>query len=402
MNTLFHFFKDGILHALKGSVRYYLWLAFLFTLVSIGVYSYSIQYQHGLKVTGMTDHVSWGLYISNFTFFVGIAAAAVMLILPAYIFNDSDFIKVTLIGEGVAVSALIMCLGFVTVDLGSPERFWHLIPKIGYFNWPNSMLAWDVVVLNGYLVLNTLIPFYILYNHYQGKEANKKKYFPFILLSVFWAVGIHMVTAFLYAGLPARPFWNNSLLGPRFLASAFAGGPAFILVVLSVLDHNTGFKIKENVINKLALIVTVAAQINLIMLISEVFKEFYHTTEHSSSAVYLFFGLHGYDALVPWIWTAISLNVLATILLSIHKIRTNHKFLIVLCIMLFSAIWIEKGMGLVVPGFIPSPIGEIVEYTPTLIEIGVTGGILGIGLFILTALVKVAIGIEIGTFRKVK
>ncbi len=398
-NLLFHFIKDGILHALKGSKLYFTWLISLVALIGIGVFAYSIQISEGLKVTGMTDHVSWGLYISNFTFFVGIAAAAVMLILPAYIFNDADFTKVALIGEGVAVSALIMCLSFVTVDLGSPEKVWHLIPKLGYFNWPNSMLAWDVLVLNGYLALNLLIPFYILFSHYRGKEANKKKYFPFILLSVFWAIAIHLVTAFLYAGLPARPFWNNALLGPRFLASAFAAGPAFILVILSVLDYSTGFKIQKRVISKLALVVAIAAQINLIMLGSEIFKEFYHPTEHSSSAIYLFFGLHGHSALVPWIWTAISMNIIATLMLSIHKLRENHKILMGLCIMLFLAIWIEKGMGLVVPGFIPSPIGEIVEYSPTLVEVGITTGILAGGMLVLTVLVKVAIGIELGTFR---
>lgn len=399
LNLLIHFFRDGMLHALKGSKGYFAWLFGLLVVIALGGFAYRVQLSEGLKVTGMTDHVSWGLYISNFTFFVGIAAAAVMLILPAYIFNDMDFIKVALIGEGVAVSALIVCLLFVTVDLGSPERVWHLIPKLGYFNWPNSMLAWDVLVLNGYLALNTLIPFYILFNHYLGKEADKKKYFPFVLLSVFWAVAIHLVTAFLYAGLPARPFWNNALLGPRFLASAFAGGPAFILVILSIVDYNTGFKIQKRVVNKLALVVAIAAQINLVMLGSEIFKEFYHPTEHSNSATYLFFGLHGHNRLVPWIWTAIGMNILATIMLSIHRLRENHKVLMGLCIMLFTAIWIEKGMGLVVPGFIPSPLGEIVEYSPSLVEIAVTCGVLAIGMLFLTFLVKVAIGIELGTFK---
>ena len=402
MRELTSFVFDSLKYSLSGGRRYHVWMGGLTFFMLLGAYFYSIQLREGLIVTGMNDHVSWGFYISNFTFLVGLAAAAVMLVLPAYIFEDIDFSRVVLVGEGVAVGALLMCMAFVTVDLGGPHRAWHLIPKIGYFNWPNSMLAWDVLVLNGYLALNALVPFYILFCHYQGKTPDKKKYLPFVLLSVFWAVAIHLVTAFLYAGLPARPFWNNALLGPRFLASAFAAGPAFILVLLGIVSREMNYRLGDSIFKKLALIVTIAAQINLIMLGSEIFKEFYHPTEHSHSAQYLFFGLHGHNSLVPWIWTSILLNIAATITLSFHKLRENRRVLYAACVVLFVAIWIEKGMGLVVPGFIPSPLGEIVEYQPTFVELGVTLGIWAFGLFFLTLLVRVAIGIELGRIRAAK
>ena len=232
----------------------------------VGAYAYSVQLREGLQVTGMNDHVSWGIYISNFTFLVGLAAAAVMLVMPAYVLKDVDFEKAVLIGEGLAVASLCMCLAFVTVDLGGPHRFWHLIPGIGYFNFPRSLLTWDVLVLNGYLAINLLVPFYILFTRYRGRRPKKKLYLPFIYLSVFWAVAIHMVTAFLLAGLPARPFWNSSLMGPRFLASAFAGGPAFMVVALYIIQRVTSYKINKTTFNKLAMIITVAAQVNLVML----------------------------------------------------------------------------------------------------------------------------------------
>ncbi|WKX75547.1 NrfD/PsrC family molybdoenzyme membrane anchor subunit [Zobellia laminariae] len=216
---------------------------------------------------------------------------------------------------------------------------------------------------------------------------------------MFWAVGIHLVTAFLYQGLQARPFWNNALLGPRFLASAFAAGPSLIILVLAVIRSFTAFKIEDKTIKKIAMIVTVAAQINLIMLVSELFKEFYAPTHHSESAYYLFFGLHGKNALLPWIWTAIPLNVLATVILTFNKFRNNLKVLYVCCFMLFIAIWIEKGFGLIVPGFIPGPYGKIVEYLPTGVEIGVTIGIWAMGAFVFTILAKTAIGIELGELR---
>jgi len=398
-NVFTSLIKDSLSTVTTGSLKYHVWMGFLTLIMIVGMFCYYQQLKHGLSVTGMTDRVSWGLYISNFTFLVGVAAAAVMLVMPTYILKDIDFKRAVLIGEGLAVAALIMCLAFVVADMGGPSVLWHMIPGIGVFNFPNSLLTWDVIVLNGYLFLNITIPFYILFRHYQGKEAKMRVYLPGAILSVFWAVGIHMVTAFLYEGLQARPFWNNALLGPRFLASAFAAGPALIILILALIRNNTLFSIEDTTLRKIAKVVTVAAQINLIMLISELFKEFYFPTHHSESAFYLFFGLHGKNALVPWIWTAISLNVLATLLLTINKLRNNFKILYFACFILFVAIWIEKGFGLIVPGFIPGPYGKIAEYTPTLIEVGVTLGIWALGAFIFTMLAKVAIKIELGSMR---
>ncbi|MDP2088164.1 MAG: NrfD/PsrC family molybdoenzyme membrane anchor subunit [Flavobacteriaceae bacterium] len=402
MKVFIQFFKDSLEEVTSGSRVYHLWMAFLTLVMLIGSYCYYIQVDQGLIVTGMSDGVSWGLYISNFTFLVGIAAAAVMLVLPAYIFKDIDFKQAVLIGEGLAVSALVMCLAFVVVDVGGPANLWHVIPGIGVLNFPNSMLSWDIIVLNGYLFINITIPLYILINVYQNKEPKKNIYLPGVFISVFWAVSIHMVTAFLYQGLQARPFWNTALLGPRFLASAFAAGPALIILILTVINKFTLFKVENKTVNKIAIIVAVAAQINIIMLISELFKEFYFPTHHSISAHYLFFGLEGKTALVPWIWTSIILNVIATVMLTIHKIRTNKKFLLVACIILFIGIWIEKGFGLIVPGFIPGQWGEITEYTPSFIEIGVTVSIWAMGAFIFTVLAKTGIAVETGKLRFAK
>jgi Ni/Fe-hydrogenase subunit HybB-like protein len=385
--------------ATTGGRRYHLWMGALTLVMLVGAYAYFVQLRGGLAVTGMNDHVSWGLYISNFTFLVGLAAAAMMLVLPAYILGDRDFSRAVLIAEGVAVAALVMCLAFVVVDLGNPFASWHLMPGVGILNWPSSLLAWDVVVLNGYLALNLAIPFYILYSHYTGRTPEKRKYVPFIYLAVVWAVSIHMVTAFLLAGLPARPFWNTALLGPRFLASAFTAGPAFMILLLWFIRSETKYEIAEGAFVKLALVVTVAAQINLLMLGSELFYKFYTPTHHSINARYLFFGLGEHNALVPWIWSAIALNVGATVVLSIHPLRRHPRWLMGACLVLFVAIWVEKGIGLVVPGFIPSPLGEIVEYTPSAVELAVTAGIWAMGLFVLTVLVRVALPIELGEAR---
>ncbi len=388
------FVTDVIRWNLSGGIGYQLYLCVLAAMVMLGIYAYSVQTKLGLSATNMNDIVSWGFYIANFTFLVGVAAAAVMLILPAYIFKDKDLHQVVIIGEGVANGALVMCLLFITVDIGSPLKLWHLIPGIGLLNWPSSMLAWDIIVLNGYLVLNIMVPAYILYCQYNNREPDEKKYRPFVFLSIFWAFSIHLVTAFLYQGLPARPFWNNPLMGPRFLASAFAAGPALITVVLVIIHSATSFKIDTQIFNKLRRIIVISAIINLIMLFSEIFKEFYLPTHHSLPAIYLYFGLDGHNTLVPWIWSAISLNILGTIILAFNPGNNNPKVLFPACVILFVGIWIEKGIGLIIPGLVPSPLGEIVGYAPSWVEVSITLGILAVGIFVVSILVRPALIIE--------
>lgn len=388
------FVKDVTVWSLSGGVGYQLYLCTLAALMMFGLYAYMVQFKLGLTVTNMSDIVSWGFYIANFTFLVGVAAAAVMIILPSYVFKDKDLHKVVIIGEVVAIGALVMCMTFVFVDLGGPLQAWHLIPFIGRFNWPSSLLTWDILVLNGYLALNLMVPAYILFCHYHNRKPDERKYRPFVFLSIFWAFGIHLVTAFLYEGLPARPFWNNPLMGPRFLASAFAAGPALITMVLVIVHTQTTFKIQPEIFKKLRRIIVISAIINLIMLFSEIFKEFYLPTHHSLPAMYLYFGLQGHNTLVPWIWSAIGMNVLGTLMFAFIPGRNHPVFFMPAAILLFTGIWIEKGIGLIVPGLVPSPLGEVVSYAPSWVEVGITIGVLSLGVFVVTLLLKPALIIE--------
>lgn len=394
MRTLRAFFNDALREATQGSRTYHAWMALLTLLMCCGAWAYSVQLREGLVVTGLHDHVSWGFYISNFTFLVGVAAAAVILVMPTYVLKDHDFHSAVLIGEAMAVAALVMAIAFVVVDVGGPARLWHLMPIVGRINFPRSMLAWDILVLNGYLALNLGVPFYLLYSRWQGKEPDKRLYVPVVLLSIAWAVSLHLVTAFLYAGLPARPFWNSSLLGPRFLATAFTAGPALMILVLTLIRRFGGYPVLAETIQKLSLVVTVAAQICVVMTISELFVEFYRNTHHGLSARYLFFGIGEKRALVPWIWSSIGLNVGATALLTLHKLRARKAVLYTACTMLFIGILIEKGIGTIIPGFIPEPWGKIHEYAPTWVELTVALGVWSMGAFVFTVLAKVAIPIE--------
>lgn len=399
MAALIHFFRDGILLMFKGGKLYWSWIGFLLFLIFWGIWFYIDQLQQGLVITGMHDQVSWGFYIANFAFLVGVAASAVMLVIPAYVFDRKDVKDMVLLGEGMAVAAVITAMLFVVVDLARPDRLWHIIPILGKFNFPISLLAWDVVVLNGYLLLNLFIPFYIIFSRYRGKVPNFKAYFPWVILAISWAISIHTVTAFLFSANSARPFWHTALLGPRFIASAFVSGPALIIIAFQVIGKVTNYPVRRSVIDLLAIIMTVALQISLFFVGAELFTDFYNQGAHAASIHYLFLGLAGFESLKPWIWSAIGLNIVACIILTIHPLRRNMITLNIACVLCFIGIWIEKGMGLVVPGFIPTPLGEIFEYTPTYPEIAISIGCWAIGILVFTLLAKTTIPFELGEVK---
>jgi molybdopterin-containing oxidoreductase family membrane subunit len=399
MKNVWNFFKGTLILTARGSAAYYCWVGGLLALMVIGGFAYIVQLNDGLIVTNMRDQVSWGFYISNFTFLVGVAAAAVLLVIPAYVYHWKPIKEIALLGELLAVSAIVMCLLFVTVDIGRPDRFWHLIPFVGILNFPQSLLAWDVVVLNLYLVLNLTIAVYYLYNLYYKREPNKKFTTPLLLFSIPAAISIHTVTAFLYNGLGARPFWNASILAPRFLASAFCSGPAFMILVFFLVRKYTRFKISDEAIQKIAELIAYAMFINLFLLGAEIFKEYYTASVHLAPMQYLLQGLHGKNALVPWIWTAMIFNFTAFLIFLVPDTRRNNTTLVLGCVLIFIGVYIEKGMGLVIPGFVPDVLHEIYEYVPSGLEMLLAIGIWATGLFVFTMLLRVAIPIMNGDFH---
>lgn len=376
--------------ALSGDKRYWSWIAFLLVVIGVGTLAYLKQYNEGLGITGLSRDVAWGFYIAQFTFLVGVAASAVMVVLPYYLHDFKAFGKITILGEFLAVGSVIMCMTFIFVDMGQPFR----IPNVFLHPSPTSMMFWDTVVIFGYLVLNLLIGWVVL-----GAErkaiAPPKWIKPIIILSIPWAVSIHTVTAFLYAGLAARPFWMTAVLAPRFLASAFASGPALLIILCLLLRRLTGFDAGKKAVDKLAVIMTYAMCINVFFVLMEIFTAVYsNIPEHLMHFEYLFFGLGDSTSLVPWMWLSETLVVIVLILLLNPKTRRNESLLAFACVATVVSIWIDKGMGMVVTGFVPNPLGKVIEYSPTLPEILITLGVYGIGFLIVTVLYKVALAVK--------
>jgi Ni/Fe-hydrogenase subunit HybB-like protein len=382
--------------ALKGNSRYWMWLAFLSAFIGVGAICYIRQYLFGMGLTGMGRDLAWGLYISQFTFLVGVAAGGLMLVLPYYVHNYKEFGRITILGEFLAISAIIMCLMFIMADIGQPLRGLNMM----LFPTPNSMLFWDMVVLLGYLGLNVICGWVILTAERKQVKPPKWVYL-FVYISIPFAVSIHTVTAMLYCGLPDRHFWLTAITAPRFLASAFAAGPALIVIACLIMKRVAHFDAGKKAIDKLMTIIMYAALINVFFVCLEFFVGFYSNIPgHKHSLEYLFFGIehhgHVYNNLVPFMWSSVILCFGGLGLFAYMKITKNAPDLWVGigCAMIFIALWLDKGLGFVMGGLAITPLHEIVEYYPTANEIGITLGIWATGFFLVSVLYKIAVGVE--------
>jgi molybdopterin-containing oxidoreductase family membrane subunit len=376
--------------ALVGPKSYWGWLLVLAAVIFVGFLFYLRQFSEGLTITGMSRDVTWGLYIAQFTFLVGVAASAVMVVLPYYLHNWKMFGKITILGEFLAIGSVVMCMTFIFVDMGQPLR----IINVFRYPSPHSLMFWDTLALGGYLVLNVVISQVTLNS--ERKDVPPPRWIrPVIILSIPWAISIHTVTAFLYSGLAARPFWMTAILAPRFLASAFSAGPALLILFCLLLRKVTRFDAGREPIQKLAVIITYAMAINVFFVLMELFTAIYsNIPEHVAHFRYLFLGLEGKATLVPWTWTSSVLAVISLVLLIVPRTRRNHVTLGIACAAVFVSLWIEKGLGLVVTGFVPNPLDTVTEYWPTFPEVMIALGVYGIGFFIITVLYKIALSVR--------
>ena len=384
--------------ALRGDQRYWSWVIFLLILMAGGFACYLYQFFEGLRITGLSRDVSWGLYIAQFTYLVGVAASGVMVVLPYYIHNYKAFGRITILGEFLAISALVMCLLFIFVDLGRPTRILNVL----LHPTPNSILFWDMIVLNGYLLLNILIGWNVLSAERKGIHYPTWVK-PLIYISIPWAFSIHTVTAFLYAGLPGRHFWLTAIMAARFLSSAFCSGPAILLLLCLIVRKVSRFDPGKEQLRTLAGIITYAMIINVFFFLLELFTTFYSQIPgHKHPYIFLFMGLEGHTRLVPWMWTAAFFALVALVLLIVPYTRRNESTMAIGCAAVIIATWIDKGLGLLIGGFTPNPFERITDYWPTKPEVMITIGVWATGFFVLSVLYKVAISVkeevELGTY----
>ena len=377
--------------AVTGSQKYWGWLIFLLILMGIGFACYLYQFKVGLKITGMSRDVSWGFYIGQLTYFVGVAAGGVMVVLPYYLHDYKAFGRITILGEFLAVASVVMCGLFVMVDLGNLPR---MINIMIYPN-PTSILFWDMIVLNVYMLLNIVIGWNVLSAERKGIPYQKWVKV-LIYISIPWAFSIHTVTAFLYAGIPGRHFWLTAIMAARFLSSAFASGPALLILLCLIVRKVSKFDPGKEQIRTLGGIVTYAFILNMFFLLLEVFTAFYSQIPgHMHSFIYLFSGLEGHGSvLAPWMWASIAFAIVALVLLIVPATRRREDILAVGCAAVIVSTWIDKGFGLVIGGFIPNPFDRVFEYWPTVPEVLISVGVWATGFFILSVLYKIVVSVK--------
>jgi len=377
-------------HALRGGRKYWVWLFLLASAIGAGGICWFWRLSIGLQITGLGRDVTWGFYIAQFTFLVGVAASAVMVVLPYYLHNYKAFGKITILGEYIAMGSVAMCMLFIFVDMGQPFRAMNVM----LHPTPNSMMFWDMLSLSGYFALNAFISHMVLDAERNG-VAPPKWIKPIIILSIPWAVSIHTVTAFLYSGLAARPFWMTAVMAPRFLASAFSAGPSLLIVLCLILRKLTKFDVGREPIQKLAVIVTYAMIINVFLVLMEVFTAVYSgMPEHIAHFQFLFMGLEDNYRLVPWMWASVLLAVFSLAILLNPSLRANEKTLAAACVAVYISLWIDKGLGLIIAGFTPSPLHTVPDYWPTWPELVISLGVYSIGGLIITLLFKMVLSIR--------
>jgi molybdopterin-containing oxidoreductase family membrane subunit len=376
--------------ALKGNIIYWGWLGFLLVIIGVGAGAYLMQLDQGLAVTGLHRDVSWGFYIAQFTFLVGVAASAVMMVIPKYLHNFKAFGRMLILGEFLAISAVIMCLLFIVVDLGQPQRLMNVL----LYPTPNSVLFWDMVVLNNYLLVNLVIGWVTLQS--ERKQLPPPKWIkPIIYYSIPSAISIHTVTAFLYAGLPGRDFWLTAVMAPSFLASAFAAGPALLILLALAVKIFAKWDPGKESIQALAKIVVYAMSVHLFIVLCKVFTAAYsQIPEKLYHYRYLYFGLEGHTTLATFTWVAIIAGVVGVLVLLSSKNRQSENVLAFSCLLILISTWTDKGLGLISAGFIPNPMKQVVVYNPTQPELLITLAIWAMGFLILTILYKVAVGVK--------
>jgi len=379
--------------AFIGRGRYQLWLAGWLIPVGVGLACYLFQYSHGLGITGMGRDVIWGFYIAQFTFLVGVAASAVMVVAPFYLHDCREFARIVILGEFLAVTAVIMCVLHIFVDLGQPSRVLNVLLHPS----PGSVMFWDMIVLTGYLGLNLVIGWTTL-DCERNASRPPRWIKPLIFLSIPWAVAIHTVTAFLYSGLPGRHLWLTAVVAPRFLATAFASGPALLVLLCLLLKWAVGFDAGNAGLRRLSITIVYAVLANLFFIFVECFTAFYSgVPSHRHDLQYLFWGLDGHAAMVPWMWLSLLMAVASLPILLSSIRRGNQRLLALACGLVFFSTWIDKGLGFIAGGLAVSPMGTVASYAPTVPELLISLGIYAVGVLLLTLFYKIVLSVRAET-----
>lgn len=379
LGTLAYIFREG----LRGPTAYKMLLAGLALMAVYGVYLW-VFVQHapvflasnsgGLVLTGVNEDVPWGLYISFFTFWVGVAASAVIFSFAAYVFGDKHFKRIVPLAEAQAIVALVITVWGIVANLGRPERALVLMPQLAN---PRSMLDWDFIVIFTYMALNAVAFVYTVHKYRLGEDLPRGFIVPFMIVSTPFAIGIHTVTAWMFHALTSRPALNTALLAPRFIATAFASGPALLLLLVYILEKTTSWlKVDFSVYRRTLNVIVISLATGLFFTPAEFHEALWYTTEPLKRGQLLATLLGGGIPLLTtlfWLW--LSLGVAAAILGMLPPVRSSKAGIAFTALVTFIAVFSEKTLATILPGFVVNPLGLQASYNITPLEVFVSIGI---------------------------
>ena len=399
------FLRVGVRSAAVGSKHYFAWLAGLALLVVLGLYTYLQQVQHGLIITSARHLSPWAtLSYAQFPFFDGLAAGVIVVVVLAVLYGRADFQSVAVFAWALAGSAAIVSMASVLSMLGSLPRLVYIFPVVGTPNFPQSMLPWDVIALNGFLVLSLAIPGYLLYKRHHDEEPHPSLRY-FVYLAIVGAIVIQAVVAAILIVNPTRDLWFTALMAPRFITSALASGSAAMILILLAIRRiepaglaTADIEIRDRMLHTLGHVIVLALGLNLFSLFAEMFTLGWTGTSHGLTMEYLLFGLEHqgevFNLLTPWMWLSLGLEIVAVGLLLRSRTRRSLRTLWLGAAATFGGVFIEKGIIIFVSAFIVSPLGQVYEPSFTVPEVTIAVSLWALGALVFTLLAKAAIGIR--------
>jgi molybdopterin-containing oxidoreductase family membrane subunit len=375
--------------SLSGSKGLIIAAAVAGVIAVVGIGLWVNQTIEGLHVTAMRNTSSWGLYIAMFMLFVGLSAGGLIISSAPKALSLKGFDGISKVSVVISIVCTVLAIAYVIVDLGHPERVWHLF----VYGQMNSPLMWDMLILSAYLILS-IVYLWMLMRADEGKVSGKAlKAMSIIALII--AVLVHSITAWIFSLNISRPFWNTALMAPWFVTSALVSGLGLVLLVAAVLNRGGSIKLDREDFFKLGRMLGVFVAIDLFLFFCDILTGVFPGAglEHDLMGQLLS------GALAPIFWVELVTGAIVLLLMFAPALRMQKTALVVasvlavVCVFCKRFLLIEGGFqipnidfpggaaGLEVPGAGAwwQQLGASLAYWPSGYELLVTVGVLALG-----------------------
>lgn len=396
--------------------RFYIWMGFLTVCLVFCLYAYSNQLNIGLGVTGMRDYISWGIYVSNFVFFVATSLIGMLISSVLGLIGQKWIIPISRIAEIIAFTFASVAGLVIITDMGRPERLMYIF-IYGQFQSP---VVWDLTLVILYFLITMGLYFVpaipdiaILNNENKNFPRWQKKLYQklsfnwngtrtqksllmkttklLLLLAIPVAFGIHTVTSWLFALTP-RPGWNSTIFGPYFIAGAFVTGVSALIIVTVILRKI--FRLEEYItqlhFDKLARLLLLVSLIYLYFNVNEYLVSSYNVKKGEAVLLHELFSGR-YSVLY---WLVQIAGVLLPAILPLFKFFRKNTSILILSILVLVASWFKRYL-IIIPTMenpllpIQNVPGNFIYYKPTEVEIAVTAGTIVIVIMFISILAKI-------------